>query len=92
MNGQRRRFQTKEQDKTLETDVNERNGDLLDKEFRRAVLKMLCKVSRTMHERRENFSRGRKCKTVPNRPLPPKYFKILLLGCLLRKERLGAPG
>lgn len=41
-----------------------------------------------MLEPSENFSRNRKYKKVPNAPLPPKYFKILLLGWTLVEERL----
>ena len=32
-------------------------SDLADKEFKIIVIKMLTKVSRTMHEPRENFSK-----------------------------------
>jgi len=58
MKKQKNMFQTKEQDKTSETDLNETKiHDLLDKEFKITVIKMLTKVSRTMHEQSENFNK-----------------------------------
>ena len=56
MKKQRNRFQTKEQDKSLETDLNEMEiSDLPDKEFK--ITKMLTELRRTRHEISENFSR-----------------------------------
>lgn len=51
---QRNKFQTKEQDKTLATHLNKIEiSDLPNKEFKVLVIKMLMKVSRTMHEQSE---------------------------------------
>ena len=53
-------FQTKEQDKTPETDLNEMEiGDLPDKEFKIMVIKMLTEVRKRMHEQSENFSKDK---------------------------------
>ena len=50
MNKQKNMFQTKEQEKTPETDLSETKvSDLLDKEFKITVINMFTKV-RTMHE------------------------------------------
>lgn len=48
----------KEQDKTLETDINE-NGisDLLDKASKIMIIKMLTNVRRTMHEQNKTFNK-----------------------------------
>ena len=44
-------FQTKEQDKTSKKDLNKIEiSDLLDKEFKITVIKMLSKLTGTMHE------------------------------------------
>ena len=49
-------FQTKEQDKILETDLNETEiSNLPDKEFKIMIIKMFTKARRTMHEQSENF-------------------------------------
>lgn len=46
-------FQTKEWDKSLETDLNEMQvSDFSDKEFKIMVIKMFIDVRRTMHETR----------------------------------------
>ena len=51
-------FQTKEWDKTSETDLNEKEvNDLYDKEFKIMVIKMLTEVRRTMHEWGETFNK-----------------------------------
>ena len=51
-------FQTKEQDKTLETDLNETEiNDLPDRAFKIIVLVMLTDVKRTMHEQNVNFKK-----------------------------------
>lgn len=43
-------LQTKEYDKTPETDLNEMEiGDLSDKEFKIIIIKMLTDVRKTMH-------------------------------------------
>lgn len=50
-------FQTKEQEKTLETDNNKTEiSDLPDKGFKIVVIKMLTKV-RTMHQQSENSTK-----------------------------------
>lgn len=50
--------QTKEQDKSPETDLNAIElYDLPDREFRIVVIKMLTKVQRTTHEPSETFNR-----------------------------------
>lgn len=48
----------KEQDKTLETDINE-NGisDLPDKASKIMIIKMLTNVRRTMHEQNKTFNK-----------------------------------
>jgi len=46
------------QTKRSETDFNEvQISDLLNREFKITVIKMLTKVSRTMHEQSENFNK-----------------------------------
>jgi len=51
-------FQTKEQDKTSEKDINSRKiSDLHDKESEVMVIKRLTVVGREMHEHSENFSK-----------------------------------
>lgn len=68
MKNHRNMFGTKEQDKTPGTDLNEMKiSNLLDKEFKIMVIKMLTGSRRRMHEQSENFSRDRKCKKMPNR-------------------------
>lgn len=53
-------FQTKEQEKTLETDNNKTEiSDLPDKGFKIVVIKMLTKV-RTMHQQSENSTKRQK--------------------------------
>ena len=61
-------FQTKEQDETPETDLNETDvNDISDKEIKITVINMLTEVKRTVHEQSENFSKEmeniRKCQT-----------------------------
>ena len=57
---QRNIFQTKKQDKTPETDLNEMKiSDLPDKQFKIMLLRMFPKVRRTMHEQSENFNKER---------------------------------
>ena len=47
-------FQTQEQEKSLETNCNEKEVSYLpNKEFKIMVIKMLTKVRRAMHEKRE---------------------------------------
>ena len=65
---QRDVLQTKEQDKTRETDLNETEiRNLSHREFKITIIKICTKVSRAMHEQSENFNRDRKYKKVPNR-------------------------
>ena len=55
---QRNMFQTKGQDKSLETDFNEMEiSDVPDKEFKIMIIKMLIEVKRTMHEQSESFNK-----------------------------------
>lgn len=49
-------FHMKEQDKASEKDLNE-ISDLPDKEFKLAIIKMLTKVRRKIHEQSENFNK-----------------------------------
>lgn len=60
-------FQTKEQDKISEKDLNKMKiSDLPNKEFKITIIKILTKVRRTRHEQSENFIyRYRKWKNVP---------------------------
>ena len=68
-------FQIKEQDEASEKDLNETDiSDLLYKEFKIMIVKMLTKLRRTMDQQIENFNRGRKCKKVPNRNYRPGKF------------------
>lgn len=61
-------FQTKEQDKISENNLNKMKSDLPNKELKIAIIKILAKVRRTRHEQSENFiNQYRKCKNVPNR-------------------------
>lgn len=54
----RNMFQTKEQDKTSEKDINSRKiSDLHDKESEVMVIKRLTVVEREMNEHSENFSK-----------------------------------
>lgn len=54
----RNMFQTKEQDKTSEKDINSRKiSDLHDKESEVMVIKRLTVVGREMNEHSENFSK-----------------------------------
>lgn len=56
-------FQIKEQDEALGKDLSETDtGDLLYKEFKIMIVKMLTKLRRTMDQQTENFNRGRKYK------------------------------
>ena len=49
-------FQTKEWDKTPETDLNETEiSDLFNKELKIMVIKMLTDIRRTMFKQSENF-------------------------------------
>lgn len=53
---QKKTFHMKEQDKASEKDLNE-ISDLPDKEFKLAIIKMLTKVRRKIHEESENFNK-----------------------------------
>lgn len=58
MNKQRKMRQTKYEDKSPETDLNEMEiNDLPNGEFKITVIKMLSKVKRTPHEQSENFNK-----------------------------------
>ena len=58
MKKQRNRFQTKEQDRTAETDLNEADiNDISNKEFKIMIIKTFTKVRRTMHEQSGNFNK-----------------------------------
>lgn len=49
-------FQTKEQDKISEKDLNKMKiSDLPNKEFKITIIKILTKVRRTRHEQSEKF-------------------------------------
>lgn len=51
-------LQTKEQEKTPETELNEPEiSNLLDKEFKIMIIKTLAEVRRITHEQSENFNR-----------------------------------
>lgn len=51
-------FQSKEQDKTPDTDLNEMEiCDLPNREFKIMVINMLAKLRGIMHEQRENFNK-----------------------------------
>ena len=51
-------FQTKKQDKTPDTDLNEMEiSDLPDKEFEITAIKMLTEVRRTMRQQSENINK-----------------------------------
>ena len=68
-------FQIKEQDEASEKDLNETDiSDLLYKEFKIMIIKMLTKLRRTMDQQSENFNIGRKCKKVPNRNYRPEKY------------------
>ena len=55
---QRNIFQTKEQDKTSEKDLNEKDISYFsDREFKVTVIKMLTELRRRMDEQSENFDR-----------------------------------
>ena len=55
---QRKMIQTKEQDKSLERNLNETEiSDLSDREFKTMVIKMLTEVRRTRHEQSENLNK-----------------------------------
>ena len=49
--------QTKQQDKAPKTDHNEKEiSDLLDREFKIMIIKMLTEVRRAMHEQSQNLN------------------------------------
>lgn len=51
-------FQTKEQDKSPETELSEREmSDLLEREFKIMVIKILTEVGRAMHEQNDTFNK-----------------------------------
>ena len=51
-------FQTKEQDKSSETDLKEMDiSDLHNKEFNITIIRMLTEVSGAIHEQSENFNK-----------------------------------
>lgn len=51
-------FQTKEQDKTPETELNKMEiSDYLIKEFKIMVINILTEIKRTMQEQRKNFNK-----------------------------------
>lgn len=61
MKNQKNMFQTKEQDRTAETDLNETEISICfsasDKDFKIMIIKMLTKIKRTMHEQSGNFNK-----------------------------------
>ena len=60
MKNQAKMFQTKEQDKSPETNHNEEElYDLPDREFKIIVIKIFTEVKRPMHEQCENCNRDR---------------------------------
>lgn len=64
---QRNMLQTKEHDKSPETDlIKTKKSDLPDTEFKIIVLKVLTKVRKATHEQSESFNRNIK-PTVSNR-------------------------
>lgn len=50
-------FQTKEKDKTPETEPNKMISDLSDKELKVMVIMMLAKARRILHGQNENFNK-----------------------------------
>ena len=51
-------FQTKEQDKSSETDLKEMDiSDLHNREFNITIIRMLTEVSGAIHEQSENFNK-----------------------------------
>lgn len=60
--------QKKEQGKTPEKKPNEMEiSNVLDKEFKEMVIRILNKLKNTVEELREHFNRDRKCKKEPIR-------------------------
>ena len=59
MKKQRNTFQMREQDKTLEENLNERElSNLPEKEFKVIVIKMLTELGRRIDEHSENFNKA----------------------------------